>query len=343
MKKILVTALLSMVWVCSAQALEMSATKTDTPPSINGEEDSVWSKASPLTLSLNELPYKPIPAYEGIIETEATLKALYDDQYLYFLVQWQDPTKSLERFPWVKQQDGSWKQQKVLDQTGHDNTYYEDKFAFLWNINQKGFAKKGCDKSCHMAENGVLEGVKDTSAGRHYTAKDSFIDIWHWKSARTNPVFQVDDQYINSDHNQNKGWGRHSDEKTAGGYKNNVNKDKSAPAYMNSTPSDDKYWVLTDNKTEFQDHFKPGDIVGGMVLEASQGSRGDITGHGQWNNGVWTLEIKRQLVTNWDNSSTQDVQFNDLSKVYHFGVTAFDNAQINHLFHKKPIKLTFEQ
>ncbi|WP_211217142.1 hypothetical protein [Psychromonas hadalis] len=28
------------------------------------------------------------------------------------------------------------------DDTGHDNTYYEDKFAILWDINSDGFAEK---------------------------------------------------------------------------------------------------------------------------------------------------------------------------------------------------------
>ena len=81
---------------------------------------------------------------------------MYDDTNIYFLVRWKDPTLSTKRFPWEKQADGSWKQLSNKDQTGHENTYYEDKMSLFWNISQKGFAKKGCDMSCHMPENGLL-------------------------------------------------------------------------------------------------------------------------------------------------------------------------------------------
>lgn len=320
--------------------LKLVATKTSAALSIDGTLETVWQQAAPLTVEINEQPYEPNNGYDGFKRSEVEIRALYDNEYLYMVMRWEDPTYSLERFPWQKQPDGSWKVLKNLDSTGHENTYYEDKFAFFWNINQKGFAKKGCDKSCHMPEKGLLEGIRDTSAGRHYTNDGEFVDIWHWKSARTNPVMQVDDQFLNSDHNENKGWGRHSDEKTGGGYKKNENTDKTAPSYMNQS-TQNPYWVLDSDKTPFKDTFKAGDVIGGMILQASEGSRGDITGRGEWQNGVWTLELKRKLVTSWSQSSTQDVQFDDLKKAYYFGVTAFDNTQIAHVYHKGSIKLTF--
>ena len=38
----------------------------------------------------------------------------------------------------------------------------------------------------------------------------------------------------------------------------------------------------------------------------------------------------------------QDVQFSDLKKKYYFGVAAFDNSQINHIFHDGSIELSFK-
>ncbi len=342
MKPLVCAALSLLPLTALANSLVLTSAKTDQPLTIDGQVDQHWSAASPLVIELNELPYEPVPRYEGIKETTVKLRSMYDAEYVYFLVEWTDPTQSLGRFPWIKQADGQWKLMKRPDQTGNDNTYYEDKFAFLWNINQSGFAKKGCDKSCHMAENGILEGIKDTSVGRHYTSAGQTIDIWHWKSARTNPVKQVDDQYMNSDHAQNKGWGRHSDESTGGGYRKNVNADHTAPAYMTQGQSSQPYWVLNAQKQPFTDTAIEGDIVGSMILEAATGSRGDIQGYGTWQDGVWTLEIKRTLTTHWEQSTSQDVQFTNFDKVYHFGVTAFDNAQINHLFHKKALQLRFE-
>lgn len=312
---------------------------------IDGKSEAGWDAAKPLNIRVDELPYEPENGYEGIMKSDVELRAFYDDEYLYMQVRWDDPTESLMRFPWEKQKDGSWKQLKNLDNTGHGNTYYEDKFAFFWNINEKGFAKKGCDRSCHVAEDGMVDDIKDTSAGRHFTSKEGeTLDIWHWKSARSNPVFQVDDQYLNHQRNENKGWGRNSDEKTGGGYKNNVNEDKTAPAWMPAQADPlAKYWVMDDNKVPFEDTFSAGDVVGGIVAKKAEGSRGDIQAKGVWEDGMWTLEIKRKLVTVHPKSVSQDVQFDDFGKRYLFGVSVFDNSQINHIFHKKALHLEFSK
>ncbi|WP_392339174.1 ethylbenzene dehydrogenase-related protein [Moritella marina] len=92
---------------------------------------------------------------------------------IYFLIQWADPTESVNRFPWMQQADGSWQQLMNKDDTGHDNTYYEDKMAILWNINLKSFKKKGCAAACHMAKGGMQKGIVDKAPGRKYTKS------WH--------------------------------------------------------------------------------------------------------------------------------------------------------------------
>jgi len=49
------------------------------------------------------------------------------------------------------------------------------------------------------------------------------------------------------------------------------------------------------------------------------------------------LEFTRKLKT----GSQYDVQFDDLSKQYAFGVAVFDNAQVRHAFATGPNKLAF--
>jgi hypothetical protein len=169
--------------------------------------------------------------------------------------------------------------------------------------------------------------------------------MWHVKNVRTSPLGQVDDQFVDStsDGKTNKGWGRKGDVKTGGGYKNNVNKDKTGPAYMNFPPSEKhKYYVLPSLKTPFVDIYKPGDVVPGIVIDAFEGPRADIEMRGQWDKGVWTLEIRRKLVTTGEKSNIQDVQFDDLSKDYNFGISVFDNSQINHLYHDDVLTLKFK-
>ena len=319
--------------------------KTDQAPAIDGTAEAAWEKAPAYKVTLDQTPYKP-EGFKGITKSNVTMKSMYDKDSIYVLVQWDDPTRSLERQPWVKQPDGSWKQLKASDQTGHDNTYYEDKFAILWNINAPGFDKKGCNVACHKARGGKIAGIEDKSPGRKYTDNEGeTIDMWHWKGVRTAPVGQVDDQYIDStkDPTKNADWGRKGDARTGGGYSNNVNKDKTGPAWMNKTPSEEnKYWVLDDQKTEFVDTFKPGDVVGSIVIAPFTGSRGDIEARAAWKSGMWTVEIKRKLVTTGEKAKEQDVQFDDLKKAYYFGVSVFDNAQINHVYHEGAHRLTFK-
>jgi hypothetical protein len=319
--------------------------KTDQAPTIDGTVDAAWEKAPAYKITLDQTPYKP-EGFKGITKTNVTMKSIYDKDNIYVLLQWEDPTKSFQREPWVKQPDGTWKQLKAPDSTGHDNTYYEDKLALLWNINTKDFDKKGCDIACHKARGGKIAGIEDKSPGRKFTNNPGeTLDMWHWKSVRTGPVGQVDDQYMDDtkDPTKNADWGRKGDAKMGGGYSDNVNKDKTGPAWMNKTPSEEnKYWVLDDQKTEFVDNFKPGDVVGGIVIAPFTGSRGDLEARAAWKSGMWTLEIKRKLVTTGEKAKEQDVQFDDLKKTYYFGVSVFDNAQINHMYHEGVHRLTFK-
>lgn len=342
----LAAPLCALLFTAGAQAappLQLQSFRSAQPIAIDGAVDPAWSKAAPLTVRLDELPYKPSNGYDGMQSTEAELRALYDDEHVYFLLRYKDPTESLLRFPWVKQADGSWKQMSDKDSTGHDNIWYEDKVALFWNISQKGFEKKGCDMSCHLAKDGKVEGVEDTSSGRHYTKdKSETLDMWHWKSTRTGPVGQADDQYVDAGRQENKGWGRKTDT-GSGGYYDNKSADGKTPAWMNG-PSVTAHRHLTreDAKVAFKDNFKPGDKINGVVARPIDGSRGDLTTRGVWKDGYWTLEIKRKRVTQGEQAAVQDVQFSDLGKTYHFGLTVFDHSQINHLFHKKSIAFSFK-
>jgi len=105
---------------------------------------------------------------------------------------------------------------------------------------------------------------------------------------------------------------------------------------------DNKYWVFDKTKVKFVDTFKAGDIIPGIVISPFTGSRADIKTQTRWKDGQWTLEVKRALVTTGDKADIQDVQFNDMSKSYHFGISVFDNSQINHLYHEGAIEMTFQ-
>jgi len=346
MKKTILVAMAGLVaFGTSAYAADadktLVSTKAAAPIVLDGVADKAWDAAKALTINLDQLPYEPSNGYPGMKSTDVTIKSLYDDKHVYFLISYKDPTKSLERFPWVKQADGSWKKLANKDSTGHDNTYYEDKLAMFWNINTKGFEADGCMIACHLDEKG------DTSPGRKYTeTAGETIDMWHAKYVRTMPMGMFDDQHVdnNTDPKVNAGWGRRNDTAPkGGGYKNNDTADKKGPAFMNLKPdADDKYYVIPSKKIPFVDTFKEGGVVPGIEIAPLAGGRADILSRNNYDNGTWTLEVMRALKTEGENADTQDVQFTDKGKSYPFGIAVFDNSQINHLYHEQPLELKFQ-
>ncbi|UJF18050.1 ethylbenzene dehydrogenase-related protein [Vibrio sp. SS-MA-C1-2] len=320
----------------------LNSVKIDQEIMIDGSAEGIWDSAESLKVKLNKLPYKPENGYDGIKRTDVFVKSLYDNENVYFLYTYKDPTKSLNRFPWVKQEDGTWKQLINKDETGHENTYYEDKFAVYWDINTEGFAKKGCNEACHRAKDGKINGIEDKNPARKYTDAGEYIDMWHWKGVRRNEFSQLDDQYVdsNTDPKKNKGWGRKGDDKTGGVYVNN--KKDGQPAYVMSDLTDESVIIDDNKKVAFTADYDQTSRIPGVITSAYTGSRGDVVTKGVWAEGVWTIEIKRKLITTHTNSKTQDVQFDDLTKQYPFGLAVFDNSQINHLYHRGAYNLKFK-
>ena len=152
-----------------------------------GASDAVWLTAKPLKVELSGGEN-----FGGKGSTTATLKALYTSDMIYMLVQYNDPTDSVRRGPFQKQDDGSWKQMvDPKNKGGDDNVYYEDKWAMLWPIGNsvKGFQQSGCMVACHAGEPGKPYGNKYTSS------PGEIMDMWHMKGSRTGPLGYVDDQY----------------------------------------------------------------------------------------------------------------------------------------------------
>ena len=328
----------------AAQDKVLVSGKTDAAPALDGQMDEVWAKAQPLTFELNTTPYNS-NTYKGMGSTKVTMRSLYDSENLYLLVQWTDPTASLDRMPWVKQADGSWKRGASPDSTGHENTFFEDQLALLWNINTTDFQQRGCTVVCHKARGGKNAGIADTSPGRKFTNKPGeTLDLWHWQAVASNPAGQAEDQYVDDtkDPSKNADWGRKTDS-GAGGFVDNVNAAKNGPAFMSKDPAAaGKTWILDSDKTEFADSFKPGDKVAGVIVAPFTGSAGDVSAQGRWDKGAWTVEIKRKLVTDGEGAKTQDVQFSDLKKAYYFGLSVFDNTEISHLYHEGALRMTFK-
>jgi len=183
-------------------------------PTVDGIIDASWVNAQELkvTAEVPALENKVFQGYEGD-SYETTMKAQYDDEYVYFLAQWKDANFSVDRDTWYFDLATKlWKQESnkpVFDgDTKTREAFYEDKFALLFDVNESvpGWAANTCYASCHT---GLTEAE---GYARHYTEAGTAqaVDMWHWKMTRTNFYGTFDDQNQTGVYGANKN-GRHSD------------------------------------------------------------------------------------------------------------------------------------
>jgi len=343
--------------------LKLVAKKTTTAPTIDGTIDAVWDQMTALNVT-TKVPEPGNDVFKGYVDDSynVSMKAAYDDNFIYFLAEWNDVTKDLSRQTWYFDPAAKLWNQESRSPTFDGNgamtraPFYEDKFALLFNVNNtvKGWNTSTCYTSCHTGLS------PDNGLARHYTnGPNERIDMWHWKGVRTNINGQFDDQYQNSDYPN----GRHGDAKASGGYSNNVQKlnngsaDVSVPKYVIPTRTN-YYWITqteidagtaklitavdangiltyaggTIDPNTDKDFQRNGGAAGpkgmpSIYTTSFVGSRGDITAVGVHVGSGWVLEFKRALKTG--DTDGQDVDFSSLQDQF-FGIGVFDNAGIAH-------------
>lgn len=252
--------------------------------SIDGREDD-WADIQGSTIALS-----PMSGSNDI--DSAILKAAYDEDFIYFLVKWTDPTstESIHKKMWTYS-NGTWKQ------SGN-----EDRVFFLWNINATDFEGIGCIVYCH-----------GTSMGTNNPGET--VDVWHWKAARTDPVGIADDKHwvdetvAEYDVEYDEFRTRLGD---SGGGTASDNKSGDLPAYMApDDPGVNAVFLYADSAVPFDANaaWKDGDTIPGYILKPGEGSRADVQTKGVYADGVWTVEFKRLLDTgNPDDHSFLEVR-----------------------------------
>lgn len=180
--------------------------KTSTAPTIDGQVDPIWASAQ----KLDVVPQVPDPGnglFAGYIaETyPATIRSMYDAQYIYFLVEWQDPSNYPVQ-PWYfNPTTQRWAQRGNARQFDANGVLLkdgmgQDQLAMLWNIDNSTpkFVTQTCYASCHLFtpyRNYAGQMVANTS-GNHYTnGSNEKIDMWWCHLNKDLVTNQIDDQY----------------------------------------------------------------------------------------------------------------------------------------------------
>ncbi|MDZ7851217.1 MAG: ethylbenzene dehydrogenase-related protein [Halomonas sp.] len=162
-----------------------------------------------------------------------------------------------------------------------------------------------------------------------------FLDLWHWRAGRSNPIGASDDQWIGEYRNSDEG---------SGPYTTNWDGDNDQPRWMldpeetgqralrwedvesGEVDFDGIYYLSEDNRTDFDpDHdWQNGDVIPRRLLRELQGSRGSISVHGQarWEDGYWDVTLVRDMDTG---NPLDDKAFHEQG-IYDVGIGVYRNA-----------------
>jgi len=216
----------------SASGNELFSKFTSTAPTIDGTIESVWSNAQKLT-GETEVPNPGNGLFAGYVgdRYKYSLRSMYDNENIYFLAEWNDPT-NINVQPWYfNPTTKRWTQEansRQFDVNGVQTRegMGQDQFAMLWNIDLSTpkFATQTCYASCHIFTpyrnySGTMVANK---SGNHYTnGSNEKIDMWWLHLNRDLPNGQMDDQYQDwaggptvTDTVGGSGNGRHADDLT---------------------------------------------------------------------------------------------------------------------------------
>ena len=145
-----------------------------------------------------------------------------------------------------------------------------------------------------------------------------FLDQWHWRAARGNPIGVSDDMWVLDYRNGDAGnssYATNFDSATEQP-KKMFDPEKAGFAALSfddvrnaRVPFDSVYYLSDDTMKDFDPSYpwKEGDAIPRRYLRTPEGSRSDITADARWDNGEWTVELKRKL----DTGNPDDKAFHD--------------------------------
>jgi len=162
-----------------------------------------------------------------------------------------------------------------------------------------------------------------------------FLDLWHWRSHRSNPIGWSDDQWVLDARNNDEGSGVAStnwdgdleqpqwmfDPDQTGQYAMSWDRIQTLDYTM-----DDPYYLSEFNSVPFDpDHeWQDGDAIPRRFLSEPEGSRAAIFSQATIDNGRWTVELRRALDTGspQDDKILEEFGRYDLAPAVHAGATA---------------------
>lgn len=177
----------------------------------NGNIDPSWNIAPKLSLTAT-VPNPGNYTFVGFIgnSTNVALRSMYDDKYIYFLVEWDAP-KIIQSQGWYFDPSTKLWAQEIVEPIFDVNgmmirkPFSEDHFAMLWNINNStvDFATKTCYASCHLNTSymmhdsftGKIKTIPAVGAAMRTNNITEKIDQWQIRMIQSMNFNQGNDEY----------------------------------------------------------------------------------------------------------------------------------------------------
>ncbi len=301
----------------------MTITARYVKPPPAGIDDAAWQRVAPVQV--------PVAGRLEMSDVKGTVstKALFTDGELYFLLSWEDPTRSIVKESW--QFDG----EKWFHLKGD-----EDRIALLFEIDRiNQFSSKSCAVVCHSPAD--LPRTQWKLATRSPSEKG---DLWHWKAARSAPYQYVDDGWLTVAGNPSGSYretGRRYDAGSGGDTKNET-PDGSRPLYMQDPARKPLVpgFLLLEEAVRITDYstFKAGDVIPYRLPVKPGGSRFDVKADSRHADGRWTVMLHRKFNTGQED----DVAF-DPRKRFSFAIAVFDDTGGDHSKATRSLVLNFKR
>ncbi len=302
--------------------------------SIDGKADD-WNPTYLSSVWGRVMNNYPLSEFYDAVPGKITLGSGWDENYIYFLVRWEDANHdaSMQRNLWIfdgkkwqkkkheKPREGTPAAMAINKQVEVFGNESEDRVFFMFPIQdrQRNFRAGGlgCAAYCHA--NAEISGayteaaVGEDVAAMHTNVPNDTADVWHWTSTRDLPSMTLKDGHLVygiGDYN-----GRKSDSGDPPTINNDTKKLKmsgnSQPAYMSYRDyAAGNYGSTNKDRTKFQqhdaipmedenEHFSKGDTIPYSISRPATGSRGDVTALATFDDKshTWTLEIRRKRNT----------------------------------------------
>ena len=268
------------------------------------------------------------------------VKVAYDDEEIHWLFNWETETPGFSHDYFVYE-GGEWVRYGRGAPGGDPDSLQEDRVAFMVDDGKvEGFreyggymtvldyAMAGYSTAADPAEAEAAIGAEEVTKFLPQTREEPddwrglrpeeelarlresgyFLDMWHWRAHRSNPIGYSDDQSVSSSRDADEG-------QTA--FTTNVDEETELPAFMFdpdktgqyamdrdkllslSYTQDDYYYLSEDIAVPFDPNheWQEGDVLPRRLLKQPDGSAADIFAQGIADDSEWTVELRRSLDT----------------------------------------------